>query len=133
MVVGWAIWEFPKVMLEAEFHGVWQAPSGNLLDLMPREHLSPSSILFLRDVNRIYQGLQVDNLWVPLSKDKDIDRFIRLQGKRFRLVNKGELKYQAEARLTGEAKLRYEMNEAEIEGICNVLCQRYGPWGLRKE
>jgi hypothetical protein len=125
-VVGWSLWEHPKVMLEAEFHAVWQTPDGNLLDLVPRERSFPF-ILFLKDTGRAYQGFPLDNLRMALVKDKHIERFIRLQGKKFRLMNQGKLKYQTETVLTGDAALRYKVNEAELEAVCEILCQRYGP------
>jgi hypothetical protein len=113
-------------MLEAEFHAVWQTPAGDLLDLVPRRRPLPF-ILFLKDANRAYHGFPMDNLRMALVKDKHIERFIRLQSKKFRLMNQGKLKYQTEGVLTGDAALRYQINEAELEAVREILCQRYGP------
>lgn len=35
-VCGWTIWEMPDTYLTAEFHAVWRAPEGNLLDITPK-------------------------------------------------------------------------------------------------
>ena len=35
-ILGWAIWELPGLFIEAEFHAVWKAPAGELIDLSPR-------------------------------------------------------------------------------------------------
>ncbi len=46
--IGWAIWEWPSLFVEAEFHCVWRAPDGSLLDVSPKK--SPTQrILFLTD------------------------------------------------------------------------------------
>lgn len=33
---GWNIWEYPNLYLTAEFHAVWQDPSGTLVDVTPK-------------------------------------------------------------------------------------------------
>jgi hypothetical protein len=51
IVFGWTIWEWPKVLLTAEFHAVWQSPSGKLLDITPKPQ-HETSILFVPDYER---------------------------------------------------------------------------------
>lgn len=87
---GWAIWEFPKVMIEAEFHCVWESPDGDLLDLTPKE-FPLDKILFLPDPKRKYGGLQVDNIRKPLIRDKDVKRFIELAEIKFIELNRAVL------------------------------------------
>ena len=70
-VLGWAIWEYPKAFIEAEFHSVWQAPDGKLHDVVPRQE-PPVRILFVRDPRRLYSGRQVDNIRKPLTNDKAV-------------------------------------------------------------
>jgi hypothetical protein len=36
IVFGWTLWEWPKVMLTAEFHSVWESPAGDLIDITPK-------------------------------------------------------------------------------------------------
>jgi hypothetical protein len=52
---GWSIGEWPTIMLEAEFHGVWVSASGELIDLTPQAD-PPDRILFLPDPNRKFEG-----------------------------------------------------------------------------
>lgn len=92
-VIGWAIWERPKVYIEAEFHAVWQMPSGEILDISPRPLPIPR-ILFIDDRNRKHTGFQVDNIRKPLVKDKDVHEFLALRSEYFRLTNEGDKKHQ---------------------------------------
>lgn len=45
---GWCIWEWPKILFTAEFHAVWKAPSGELLDITPKPN-GETRILFVHD------------------------------------------------------------------------------------
>jgi len=89
-VTGWAIWEWPKVLVEAEFHAVWQRPDGSLVDITPREQYFPS-ILFLPDPQKMYRGRQVDNVRRPLSNSLLVRRLITASEEFFRAMNKGDL------------------------------------------
>ncbi len=52
IVHGWAIWEWPKVFVEAEHHAVW-SDGLNLIDVTP--HASgETEILFLPDPERVF-------------------------------------------------------------------------------
>lgn len=42
---GWKIWEWSKIMIEAEFHAVWVSPQNHFVDITP-EHGDISRILF---------------------------------------------------------------------------------------
>src|SRR5215813_415634 len=45
-VIGWALWEWPSLFVEAEFHSIWRAPDSSFLDISPKK--TPSQkILFL--------------------------------------------------------------------------------------
>lgn len=90
-VIGWALWEMPNVMLEAEFHAVWQRPTdGKLIDLNPRP-LNFHQIHFLPDPARTYEGRQVDNVRRALCNDAKLKQFIYLKGRHFALMNAGNL------------------------------------------
>jgi hypothetical protein len=45
---GWCIWEWPRILLTAEFHTVWQTPDGQLVDITPKPH-GETSIVFIQD------------------------------------------------------------------------------------
>jgi hypothetical protein len=71
---GWRIWEWPRVMIEAEFHAVWMDPEGALRDHSPT--VPPENrILFLQDFSRRYVGLQVNNIRRNLSASPLVDEF----------------------------------------------------------
>ena len=36
MRCGWQLWEWPHVLVEAEFHAVWVSPAGELVDISPK-------------------------------------------------------------------------------------------------
>ncbi|MDC7699567.1 hypothetical protein [Vogesella indigofera] len=89
-VTGWTIWEWPNVLIEAEFHAVWQRPDGTLVDITPRTQ-SFESILFLPDPKKVYRGRQVDNVRRALSDSLLVNRLIQASEELFRAMNKGDL------------------------------------------
>lgn len=101
---GWAIWLFPTVLIEAEFHAIWIDPQGNDVDITPRGFSETS---FISDPSRIYQGYQTDNFRIPLSQYPPIVEYIELTEKFFAVMNSGPRKLQhGEIRLKGaEAEL----------------------------
>ena len=93
MIVGWAIWEWPGVFIEAEFHAVWASPEGQLVDFAPRS-LRSSHVVFLPDPSRKYEGRQVDNIRKPLVRHNDLIRYLFIFRRRFEILNKGDLAFQ---------------------------------------
>lgn len=88
-VHGWAIWEWPGVMVEAEFHAVWRCPTGELVDITPTQ-LGVRRILFLIDTVRRYEGRQVNNVRRALVNDPIVHEFIAVANAQFRVLNRGE-------------------------------------------
>lgn len=74
---GWNVFEWPRVMLDLEFHCVWKDPEGKLHDITPR-HDAESVVLFLPDPTMTYTGQCVDNRRFSLSDDPSVDRYIQL-------------------------------------------------------
>lgn len=56
MLCGWQLWEWPHVLVEAEFHAVWISPDGDLVEITPKPQ-HESKILFVPDPKLRYQGL----------------------------------------------------------------------------
>ena len=75
---GWAIWEWPRVFIEAEYHAVYEAPDVSLHDLTPSIPEDPQRArLFLPDDSAVYDfgdpdGSRRDNIRHPLAKDPQI-------------------------------------------------------------
>ena len=79
---GWAIWEWPCVILEAEFHCIWEDNEGRVFDIVPRM-INFSSILFVADTKRQYNGITVENIRQSLTDDPDVLRGIELSHRIF--------------------------------------------------
>ena len=74
---GWAIWYLPGILMEAEFHAVWVSPRGELIDVSPHQ-IEFTEIMFLPDSGTVYQGRQIGNIHIPLSKDPRVKEYINL-------------------------------------------------------
>jgi hypothetical protein len=75
---GWVIWIWPRVLIEAEHHAVWELPDGRLVDITPKAH-GEQRILFLRDDRATFdfEGLRRrDNVRLPLSSNPAVRTYI---------------------------------------------------------
>ncbi|WP_458068503.1 zinc chelation protein SecC [Rhodanobacter sp. BL-MT-08] len=89
MLCGWQIWEWPHVLVEAEFHAVWVSPEGKLIDITPKLH-GEDTILFLSDARRTYTGVVIDNVRLPARDDLLIRHFIRASEAIVQVMNRSE-------------------------------------------
>jgi len=115
---GWTIWEWPSVLVEAEFHCVWRSPDGELVDITPKQE-GDESILFLPDPKRQYSGKQVDNVRRPVRDDRLIRAFIYRAQELFRITNVGN---RARGLSRGEVA-RIMTLEAEKQAMGMALVQ----------
>ncbi len=123
VIVGWAIWEWPDVVIEAEYHAVWQSPDGQLVDVTPKDP-PVKRVLFLRDPFRPYEGFQRDNFRKALRRDKDVDRLIELGRLIHDELNRGDLKFRhGDDVPVREAYAVFSRERAEVAGR---LRERYG-------
>jgi hypothetical protein len=126
MAIGWAIWEWPGVFIEAEFHATWASPEGTLIDLNPRASFI-SSIVFLPDPLRRYEGKQIDNIRKPLIRDNDLIRFLFIFRRQFEIVNRGDLASQhGVISLPPKAMKEYQALQNEGARLERRLQKRYG-------
>lgn len=66
--LGWRIWEWTGVLIEAESHCVWKSPEGQLVDISPIYDKEPI-ILFLPDDSCIYKkGKRIPNIQISLKR-----------------------------------------------------------------
>jgi len=89
MQCGWQLWEWPHVLVEAEFHAVWVSPAGKMIDITPKPE-GETYILFVPDPRRRYEGLAIDNVRMPLRDDLLIKHFIQMSEAIVRVMNRGE-------------------------------------------
>lgn len=50
ILFGWTIWEWPGVLLTAEFHAVWVSPNGDRFDITPKPQ-KETEIAFVPDTS----------------------------------------------------------------------------------
>jgi len=77
MLCGWQLWEWPRVLVEAEFHAVWLSPRGDMVEITPKPQ-GETSILFVPDERHGYDGTVVDNVRIALQDDQLVQHFIRV-------------------------------------------------------
>lgn len=106
-LLGWALWEFPGVFVEAEFHAVWESPNGELIDIAPKNR-PVERILFLPNKELTYTGRQVNNVRRPLSSARCIAEYLATFDAEFELLNRGARAQQhGEIELTGSEAEEY--------------------------
>ena len=76
-VFGWQISEVTGIHLEAQFHSIWESPTGEFLDTSPEEFGQPA-ILFLEDPHRSYTGTAVPHERFALADIALVERFWEL-------------------------------------------------------
>ena len=88
LLSGWAIWEWPRVSIEAEHHAVWKKVDGRLVDLTPNA-AGTRQILFLPDeeAHFDFKGLvHRDNVRQPLTSLEAVRRLIEAAKQRHELI-----------------------------------------------
>lgn len=73
---GWAIWEWPGVMLEAEFWAVWVNDEGQLIDVTPRGR--GEKLLFIADDKTKFEGKPIDSMLKPLIEHPLVLEYIAI-------------------------------------------------------
>ncbi len=75
LVYGWQVWEWPNVMIEAEFHAIWQTPEGKFIDVTKKRD-GETRIVFIPDPTRKYEQKQIDNLRLALWNHSLVHEYI---------------------------------------------------------
>lgn len=115
LVLGWQIWK-TNIIMEAEFHAVWQSPGDPFIDVTPKENILPNGItipitqiLFLPDPQKQYSGVQVDNIRINITTNGLVDDLIEIAKAKFRVRNKGDRAHQyGSVELEGEESAIYQ-------------------------
>lgn len=104
-ILGWALWELPSFFIEAEFHAIWESPSGDLVDLVPRS--TPTSrILFIRDKDMLYEGLRVNNIRINYSNNHIIEDLFKIYDEEFAVFGPEGIVFQHQQFLDYSFKMR---------------------------
>jgi len=72
---GWLVWLHPGILIEAEFHAVWQMPNGNLIDVSAKTDRE-KRVLFVLDRTRRFTGERLLTIYHPIGRDPRIREFI---------------------------------------------------------
>lgn len=88
-VYGWQIWQ-TNLLVEAEFHAVWQSPNNTLVDITPKQIFPIHQILFVPDPTKSYTGASIDNIRLNITNNPLVDEFIAISESIFLFLNKGE-------------------------------------------
>jgi hypothetical protein len=89
MLCGWQLWEWPSVLVEAEFHAIWVSPDGVLNEITPKQD-GERTILFVPIPSLTYKGMAKDNVRIPIRDDLLVHHFIRVSEEIFKVMNQGE-------------------------------------------
>lgn len=125
---GWAIWEWPRVFIEAEHHAVYEPPSGQpWRDLTPCQRKSRQR-LFLTDDSATYdfqnEGFRRDNRRIALSEDSNIDELFKAAKKRSEFYN--ELPGVGKIAISEWEAKKLEKIERRLARATELLAQKYG-------
>lgn len=81
-VFGWAIWHIPGLYFEAEHHGVWRSPEGELVDVSPQLG-NATQILFLPDPGAVYDPTNFrPNIIADAGGDAIASEFVSMAARR---------------------------------------------------
>ena len=86
IIYGWEIWEWPRIMIEAEFHAVWKSPTMELIDVTIKPD-GEQQIVFIPDATRTYNARQIDNLRLALWNHNLVHEFIQVGEQLYRLFD----------------------------------------------
>lgn len=100
--------------MEAEFHAVWASPTGELIDVTPKNR-QVCRVLFLPDNHLVYSGRQVNNVRRPLSADPCVTEYFATFDAEFELLNRG-----ARADQHGEI----ELTDSEVDEYASLQKRR---------
>lgn len=129
LVLGWHLWEIPGLLLEAEFHGVWESPKGGLVDITPTlPGFEEAKIVFVPRRMARLDPKTPDNLRCLLSDDPDLARMCELKAKVVELWNRAKPEPNGGPNafsLSREDAMVLEAIQREHTGVMERLSERY--------
>lgn len=129
---GWAIWEWPKVYIEAEHHAVYEPPPGPpWIDITPSALPEIRRRLFLPDDSATYdyenEGLRRDNRRLAVANDPLVQELFRFAARRNEMLN--AIPGIGMVTLEGEAAERLQRNQRDQDAVELQLAMKYTPQG----
>ena len=91
-ILGWALWEWPGVWIEGEFHAIWKRSDGTLTDPTPKKNKT-LRILFVSDPGAQVTTWQKDNVRKARMQRREILDFIDIKERIYRAENQGTEAY----------------------------------------
>jgi len=123
IILGWAIWRWANILIEAEAHAVLETIDGKLVDVTPDES---NQILFLKDPNLSYSGCPINSIRCALTESPLVTELIELMDFRDSLIT---IKGSNEILLTDEVRLKlirlHEIQQILQQPVMSInnLCQ----------
>jgi hypothetical protein len=129
-LVGWALWEFPHVYVEAEFHCVYLPPdSPRPKDISPSEDPSITRRLFLPDPTAKFpveaDGVLTDNIRIAIANDPLVQDLFSLCSRKVELLNSSP--GFGEITLEGDKAEEWVHVLSEIQALCGQLAFLHSP------
>ena len=127
MQYGWAIWEWPYIMVEAEFHSIWKNHEGESVDVTPN-FFGSSRILFLRDPKKEYKfldGERHNNIRMAVSQHEAVQSFIDVSHAIYEFEEQHS--YGMEIRCEGESVGQYKLMLDEKNRLYNFIRSEVAP------
>lgn len=121
-VLGWQIWEWHGVMIEAEFHMLWRTTLNELRDVTPK-NIAVKSILFLPDASLHYEDKQINNIRHPLIKDERVVEFIKNANEIFGFLNGGARAEMKEVTFSGDEFLKLQSIYIRQQELMRLISQ----------
>lgn len=119
LVTGWAIWTHPNVYIEAEHHGVWMTPDGDLIDITPKPD-GEKTILFLPDDSATLKGnVSRNSIRKSLVNDLTVIAMIKAADKFYPYHAKGSRGDYADAKTIKSANRALDAKNRAVEAFNN--------------
>ncbi|RUV04201.1 MULTISPECIES: SEC-C domain-containing protein [unclassified Mesorhizobium] len=134
IVLGWAIWEWPGLYIEAEHHAVYDPPQGRAwIDLTPPQVPQIVTRLFLPDSTAAYdfenEGVRRDNHRQALTKDPLVQRFFESARRHSEIMN--SIPGVGEVQVTPAIARQLQSVQHENAQITMALAMKYTPRNAR--
>jgi hypothetical protein len=114
IVYGWEVWEWPRIMIAAEFHAVWRSPTGELSDVTIKPD-GEQQIVFIPDASRTYNARQIDNLRLALWDHNLVHEFIKVCEQLYRLRDDNRISEQAFIDTNEHKRLKHRKDAIQLK------------------